>query len=193
MKINWPALIGRHVLVQQRIRDLDREGLWRHELPAVAAAREEVTTLESRTGPLPTEFREFLLAANGWRAFYQWADLFGTKELLGPESTEAETILAALKRAGVLEEVPVATRLLPIAVTRVGQRNLGLGADLFALAVSGSSVGKVYWFGGAELIDTFSGFGEFFASMTEYGEREVARLSTERAASPLFVHQRAER
>ncbi len=181
--INWPALIGRHVLVQQRIRDLDREGLWRHELPAVAASREAVTKLEGRTGPLPTEFREFLLAADGWRAFYQWADLFGTKDLLGPESTEAETMLAALKHEGALQEVPPGTRLLPIAVTRVGQRHLGLGADLFALALSGPSVGRVYWFGGADLVDTFSGFGEFFASMTQYGEREATRLATERAAA----------
>lgn len=39
---NWPALIDRHVLVQQRIRELDREGLWNHELPAVGATPAEL-------------------------------------------------------------------------------------------------------------------------------------------------------
>ncbi len=175
---NWPALIGEHIQVHQQIRALDREGLWEHALPSLGASEADVARLEEKLGQLPPQFRSFLLAADGWRAFYQWVDLFSVRELLGQEREEATRLVPAA--LGPYR----APSFLAVAATRAEERDLG--ADVFFLALSGPTVGRVDWIGGAEVVDTFSDFAEFFVSMTAYERREEKRLVKEWAC-PAFV------
>lgn len=81
---DWKSEIAKGVMIQQRIEELDREGLWDHHLPGVAAGEDEIAATEERIGfPLDPQYRRFLRFANGWRCFYQAVDLFGTPNLLG--------------------------------------------------------------------------------------------------------------
>ncbi|MCX9191746.1 hypothetical protein C3Y87_10025 [Carbonactinospora thermoautotrophica] len=80
----WPALIGAMILVKNSIEELDPEHLQEYTLPKKKATEEEIQAAERQLGGrLPEEYRDFLLHANGWRAFYWTVDLFGTPELLG--------------------------------------------------------------------------------------------------------------
>ncbi|MBL8937790.1 MAG: SMI1/KNR4 family protein [Archangium sp.] len=174
MTIDWPALIGRHVLVQQQITELDAEALWGHELPGLAASPAEVAALETQTGRLPDAYREFLLAANGWPAFHQWVDLFSVAELMGERRAEAHQLCAASWKQGVFEGTAATlAELLPIGSTRPGYRDLA--ATVFVLGLR-ETRGTVYWLGAHGLVDTFPSFTTFFASMTEYGLEEVGEL-----------------
>jgi hypothetical protein len=131
--------------------------------------------VERTLGPLPAEYREFLLKADSWPCFYQWVDLFGTKDLLGPKSVAASRLAETLRRAGVA----VDRSLLPIAMTR-GETSDHLGSDLFLIGTRAEALGTVSWFGGEELVEVFSNFAQWFASMTAYSQQEVERLLRER-------------
>ena len=175
---NWPALIGRHVLVQQRIAELDFEQLWGHELPGLATSATELGELEARVGRLPDDYRAFLLAANGWRAFHQWVDLLSVKEVMGERGSEGERICSEFSARGVFEHTGVTPAdLLPIGSTRPGYRDLG--TTLFVLSLRGPTRSTVYWLGAHGLVDSFPSFTTFFVSMTEYGLEEVASLEAE--------------
>lgn len=62
--------------------------------------------------------KQFLKHADGWRGFFQWVDLFGTKELLGTVCVEARKTLELLSRGRALAALGVeAADLLPVAAS----------------------------------------------------------------------------
>lgn len=49
----------------------------------VVETKDQIKSVEDKLGyTLDTSYRNFLRFANGWKAFYQTVDLFGTNELL---------------------------------------------------------------------------------------------------------------
>lgn len=179
---DWRKAVGALILVHRKIGELDREGLWANELPTVAAKPEQITETEQALGcRLNPRYREFLLAANGWRAFYQWVDLFGTRELLGEPMQRAAVRIAVLQKAGVL---PAALRVprdvMPVAMTRSGE-----GADqpdLFVLLAAGDAAGSVLWISDEE-VDRFESFDAFLLAMIEYNRQELSDLAREQETS----------
>jgi hypothetical protein len=147
---------------------LDKEGLWEYYLPEAAASEEVLIRTERQLGfSLDSQYREFLKYANGWKAFYQSVDLFGTDELVdSPDMDYAISILDAIEET-VLESSGVERdQLLPIAATKIDK-------DLFVITKPNSSnPGMVIWFAGDE-IDRFESFTEFFLSMIDYNREEL--------------------
>jgi hypothetical protein len=171
---DWRPAIGQLIKIHQQIRQLDTKRLWKHELPRVAATAERVCEVETVIGPLDPSHREFLLFADGWERFYQWADLFGTPDLLGDAARRAADRMRELE--GVLVEEGVSpTNALPIAMT--GLEGTSEDPDLFLVVrAPDDSPGRVLWLS-SELVDTFKDFEEFFASMTEYNRIEANELA----------------
>jgi hypothetical protein len=177
--IDWKARIVELVLVKQRLHEVDREGLWEHRLPAVAATPAELQAAETALGePLDALHRGFLTAAGGWLAFWHDVDLFGPGDLVGgPRWSRGAQAVADLEEdvvrsAGVTREV-----LLPIAVSAAD-------LDLFVLTRRAAArPGMVLWFAGAE-VDRFADFHEFFVAMTDYNRLEVQALEQDARGTP---------
>jgi hypothetical protein len=159
--MNWPKEIVRMVKVKEDLAAADKQHLWGWHLPEVRASDEELATLEHAIGrPLEPHHREFLRFANGWRSFYQNVDLFGTTDLVGGAKMEyARRLLDATP-----DEVLKVSRdqLLPIATTLEDR-------DLFVL---NWRTGEVIWLAGEE-VERYSNFGEYFAAMIAYNQRQI--------------------
>jgi hypothetical protein len=177
--LNWREAIAKLIRLHQHIRDMDAESMWANELPGVPAKPEDILRAEQSLGVgIDGRFREFLSCANGWRAFYQWVDLFGTHELTGEPMRRAEKRLNELAQTGVLSRSGLSQGdVLPIAMTRDGQ-----GAavpDLFCIVrPPNPSAGTVVWFSDEE-IDRFSSYDEFYLAMLDYNREEIRDLSKE--------------
>lgn len=169
--MNWPKEIAVMALVKGEIAKADRQNLWPYALPRVAAQPPQIAAVESQLGfALEGGYRAFLQHADGWPAFYQTVDLFGTPELLGDEKLlRARRALAHIEDDVLVASGVGAAQLLPIAATAVD-------LDLFAMVVSASKhTGEVIWFAGTE-IERFSSFAKFFRAMADYNRRELASL-----------------
>jgi hypothetical protein len=177
--VDWRRAIAELIAIQQHIRDLDRERTWAHELPQVAATPAAISEVERHLGTaLDGRFRSFLLYADGWRAFYEWIDLFGTHELLGPSMALANGRLEELERTHVLAQSKVErSSALPIGMTRPDH---GTPApDLFVLfrddAVHDA---QVVWLADEE-VDRFASFDSFYLAMLDYNREEIRDLAGE--------------
>ena len=171
---HWMVKLTEATGVKAAIDEADARHLFPYTLPNVAAAALEIQRAEELLGfSLDVEYRSFLLAANGWKAFYQAVSLFGTNELLGgglmPLALQA---LELLRAGGALEASGVDEgSLIPVAVSEDD-------VDVFVCGRPGSrEAGRVIWFAGEE-IERFAGFGEFFDSMIEYERRRLRKLTT---------------
>src|SRR5258708_8086288 len=83
---DWKQRIVEVVLVKQKLAELDTRGLWQYGLAAVGAGEAALGAVEAHIGePLDPRYRSFLLHADGWPAFYQTVDLFGSGDLLGSD------------------------------------------------------------------------------------------------------------
>jgi hypothetical protein len=108
-----------------------------------------------------------LLHANGWPAFYQAVDLYGTGDLLGNMRGIRGAEMLSFIEGSVLAESGLRREdLLPIAVSSTD-------LDLFVMVKhSAKKRGMVVWFAGYE-VDRFQDFSEFFSAMVEYNRQEV--------------------
>ena len=177
--MKWREAIAELIRLHQHIRDMDAENIWANELPRIPATAEDIHQAEQRLGiELDERFRDFLSVANGWRAFYQWVDLFGTDDLIGEPMRRAEMRLDELARAGVLSQSGVSREdVLPIAMTREGQG--ATTPDLFGIVLpTHQGAGTVVWFSDEE-VDRFSSFDEFYLAMLDYNREEIKDLSKE--------------
>lgn len=171
--MDWKRELVIAHLVKQKVAEVDVDHLWESTLPEVAASPDQLRVLEARLGyALDPQYREFLLHANGWRAFEQRVDIFGAEDFLGgPRAVRAIALIESLEP------------LEPLC---------GFGKhDLMPIAVSSDDIdvtvmtrphtkepGKVLWFAGG-LIDTFAGFDEWFLAMVDYNRQEYQRLVKE--------------
>lgn len=157
-------------LVKNKIYEVDVEGLWENTLPEVAATAEQLDSLERKLGyRLDSQYRHFLLHANGWRAFMQHIDVFGVEDLQsGPRAERAIALIESLQPLDSLCGYRDRD-LIPIAVSSDD-------IDVFAMArPHAATPGKIFWFAGG-LIDTFPCFDEWFLSMTDYNRKEYQRI-----------------
>jgi hypothetical protein len=169
--MDWKREIVIAHYVRQKMAEADKEHLWDHHFPEVSATESAVSEAERVLGfSLDPSYREFLKHADGWRAFYQAVDLFGTSDLIGGARHErAKALLDSLEdtrpECGFSR-----AELMPIAVSESD-------IDVFAISKPDSSrPGTVLWFAGG-LIEKFPGFDEWFLSMVDYNRLDYRRLS----------------
>lgn len=170
-RADWKQRIVELVLVKQKLAELDTKGLWQYRLPAVAASEPRLNAVEAHLGEaLDPAFRAFLLHADGWPAFYQTVDLFGSNDLLGSDRFRHATEMLDYVEPVVLTASGLRREdLLPIAVSPVD-------LDLFVMTRrSASRPGVVVWLAGQE-IDRFPSFDEYFRAMVDYNRLEVQHL-----------------
>ncbi|MGM9922215.1 MAG: SMI1/KNR4 family protein [Bhargavaea sp.] len=168
---SWKDHIAVMHLVKQELVKRDKDKLWPHHLPEVGATEEQLQAAEMALGfSLDSQYREFLLYADGWKGFIQTVDLFGSGQLTGSGVLDDAMALLDSVEPDVLECSGVAKEhLLPIAASSFDK-------DLFVIALQGSPApGTVIWFAGEE-IDRFQNFEDFFLAMIDYNREEVLAL-----------------
>ncbi len=172
--MDWRQRIVELVFVKQRIQELDRDSLWEHRLPRIAATEEQILECESHIGErLPDSYRSFLKFAGGWPAFYQAVDLFGPDDLYGgPRYLRAEKMLEDIAQDALTASGVSRRDLIPIAATPVD-------LDIFVLTRRATETpGVVLWFASRE-IDRFSDFTQFFTAMIDCNREEIVDLQNE--------------
>lgn len=168
--LDWKRELAIAHLVKQKIAEVDVDRLWVNTLPEVATSPEALRSLEAQLGyGLDPQHREFLLHANGWRAFMQYVDVFGVDDFLGgARASRAASLIDSLED------------LEPLC---------GFGKpDVFPIAVSSDDIdvmlmtrphaptpGKVLWLAGG-LVETFAGFDQWFLAMVDCNRQEYQRL-----------------
>ena len=165
---DFAIAIGQAWLVKQEMMELDKRKIWPYHLPEIAATESQILIAERHLHhPLDQRYKAFLKCANGWKAFYQTVDLFGTEDLIsGPQKECGEFHLSYLNEEVIKKSGFCRGDLLPIAGTK-------LDRDLFAITRPHSSKpGVVVWFAGEE-IDRFPNFDEYFLAMLEYNRKEL--------------------
>ncbi len=167
--MDWKLLITKMVMVKSQISEADKDKIWPYNFPRVAASDLEIKEFKATIKKdIPDDYLSFLRAANGWKTFFQFNDLLGTRDLITNEYKEIlDQEFYSLPEA-VIDGV-AKSELLPIAVNLFDR-------DIFFIILSkGELYGKVIWFAGEE-IERFSDFQEFFTSMIAYNERELRKL-----------------
>lgn len=168
---DWKQEIAVAWLVRQEMMELDKLKKWPYHLPELAATDVQITKAEQHLGhSIDPRYKAFLKCANGWPAFYQAVDLFGTDDLIGGLRNEnAEFVFSFLDDITLKKSKVKREELLPIAATK-------LDRDLFVITrPTSKSPGNVIWFAGDE-IDRFTTFDEFYLAMVEYNRIAVKRF-----------------
>src|SRR3990172_5973990 len=168
--MDWKKEIGIAFLVRQKVAEVDTEHILPFALPQLAATEDAIRSVEAQIGNLPTDYRSFLLCANGWDAFCMDRDLFALSDLVaGPRMVRAGELLATLTPledlCGLSED-----EVLPIGLA---QQDI----DLFVISrAPGATLGKVYWLAG-QLVEQYQSFSEFFLAMVDYSRRDIDWLA----------------
>jgi hypothetical protein len=168
--MDWKRELVIAQLVKQKIPEVDVDQLWENTLPEVAASEAQLHALEERLDhPLDPQYRAFLLHANGWRAFMQYMDVFGVGDFEGcPRAERANELIASLEPIAPICGFS-SEDLMPIAVS-------SLDIDVMLMTRPHSATpGKIFWFAGG-LIDSFTGFDDWFLAMVDYNRQEYQRL-----------------
>ena len=162
--MNWPEMLVKLVAIRQHISEKAEGGLYPMTLPEVAAGEDEILATEKTIGQeIDARYREFLRYANGWRAFFQSIDLFGTRQLAGePNMPFARAVTSEFDSAVFEQEFGVSIEgTLPCGVGEQG--------DLFLMIVTpGVEKGSVIWASPTGLVDRWANFDEFYAGMVDY-------------------------
>lgn len=169
MSDEWKKQIAIAFMIKQKIAEVDSNGLWLFTYPNLAATEEKIENAESAlTGPLSSDYRDFLKCANGWDQFYQRVNLFGTDDFIG--STRMNRALGMIQ--WLIEDGSwdgTSDALVPIAASIEDN-------TLFCLSTAADSQkGRVLWFSG-RLIESFDSFTEFFMAICDYNRLEVQNL-----------------
>lgn len=171
MVTDWGTEIAIAWRVLECTRRLDTAGLWEYHLPRVAATQKELGVVEAALGfPLDPMYRAFLAHADGWPDFYQSADLFGSRELLGDRLMGQAIELISVVDSAVWRELDATSSdVLPIALAKYDK-------DVFLLVrPPHRSSGQVIWLAGT-VVERFPNFDEFFLSMVDYNRVRYDRL-----------------
>jgi hypothetical protein len=174
----WKNNIVKMICVKQQLMKLDINGLWHHHFPEAAATEGQIKSVEDKLGyTLDTRYRNFLKHANGWKAFYQTVDLFGTNELIDSSVMKyANDLLSAVEDDVIKVTGFQRKELLPIANSRFDK-------DLFLLSSPESHLpGIVIWIAGEE-IDRFSSFDEYYSAMIDYNRAEIDDLKKDQSSN----------
>jgi SMI1 / KNR4 family (SUKH-1) len=172
---DWPSKITKAVTLRQQLEAADRERLFEYPLPEAGAIEDDLRTTERELGfPLDPRYRRFLRHANGWRAFVQATDLFGTDQLRGAFPMElAREMIAAVDDDLIKEHTGFDLGgVLPIGASDENTR-------MWLLGVPGSHrAGQVLDFMGSDFM-MYPDFDEFFLAMLDDNRLELERLQPE--------------
>jgi hypothetical protein len=167
----WDAEVAAMWAIKERIAQGDSENVWRHEPPRPGAHENALVAVETALGVrLHADYRAFLTRCDGWSAFFQENDLFGTTELLGQALHDARELVGYLE-ADVVEGLDCVspTSVIPIAMSATG-------VDVFVSPiVQGRQTSTVIWLAGLE-VERFSNFKVYFSAMLRYNEAEAQGL-----------------
>ena len=157
----WKERIVEMLMVKSKLDEVDEEPLWDYYLPELPAKPEEIARAQKEHNlKLSQEYIDFLLLANGWKAFCGDTDLFGTKDFSSDAMERARRQLRVEAESN-REVFEMQEHLLPIAASEEDK-------EVFVLVMAeGEKFGQVIWLSGEE-IDRFASFSEFFESMIAY-------------------------
>ncbi|SDK87854.1 hypothetical protein SAMN05216298_1797 [Glycomyces sambucus] len=168
---SWPALLGVAIGTNARLLELEPEIHW-STLPRVKNSEESLRAYESEfLETLPPGYREFLLFADGWEAFYFGMGIFGIPELRGGGNwNPAQELLRTYDDEEVLESIGIDIGdVMPIAA---GQR-----LNLVVVYRTGTKdAGTVVWINSGEEFGRFSDFKACFEFMVTLKQRHLAQV-----------------
>jgi hypothetical protein len=162
----WPVVLGLTIIAKRELQQRDPEQADDDTVPRLKLSPEALAEFEHEIGePLPQEFHDFLLHADGWPGVYYDLDLFGTSELRGGGKWRtAQNLLDVYGGEGVLDALGLDPKgVVPVAA--------GDGNDLVLLVRRGwPDAGQVSWIlGGEEFIraEDYKAFVEFLMTQLQ--------------------------
>ena len=167
---NIKDLIGYCYIVREKIRAEDKDGLWDYCCPRVKTTEENISKWEYQNRlELPQQYREFLLAADGWPHVVQNFDLFGLEQLsFAEENIYIQCLGYCIDN---ISNVGDKSKLLPIGASDNSY-------DLYLLVLDKCSkyYGQVLWVAGEE-VERHDDFNLFFLSIIEYNKLNYKLLT----------------
>ncbi len=161
--MDYKAAIGYLFLVQDRIQGVDVNGLFEYCYPKLAAPENDIIEWENRNNAfLPDQYKDFLMAANGWESVNQDKSLFGLNDL--SLSSDSKFVKLRDLSLDLISNYGAKEYLLPVGAAQYSN-------DLYLLVLDKDSpfYGEVIWTAGEE-IDRYENFDEFFLSLIEYNK-----------------------
>jgi hypothetical protein len=170
MNVDWKTEISRIVILKQIAADHDKTNALPWHLPSLAASPDSIILAENAAGfTFSEQFKSFLSYANGWRGFYIFTDLFGTKEIVEGRSKsvlERPEVAAFLKANNISES----------EVISIGASDYDVDVFLYFSPNSKTLPNGVLWLANEE-IDRYESFEQFFSAMLSYNSRIANRLT----------------
>lgn len=161
--LDYKAAIGYLFQIRERIRAVDLAGLYEYCYPKIAASENAITEWEdSQMVSLPKQYKNFLLAADGWKNVSQDKSLFGLNDLsLASDSKYVKRLDYCVDNLDSTGDIKY---LLPIGAAEYAN-------DLYLLVLDKSSsfYGNVIWAAGEE-IERYNDFDDFFLSLIAYSK-----------------------
>jgi hypothetical protein len=175
--IDWPTEIAVLGVIKSTMAGVDVERIFEYRLPRVGASEERLRAVEASLGHrLPTQYREFLAYGDGWPAFWQFVDLFGTHELEGEVGRRVSELTP------FVEPALAAIGLVPRQVLTIGVNRTAI--DVFIIELdSGPAPGAVHWIAGEE-VQAFPDFHEFYLAMLDCARLDIDWLRARHSADP---------
>ncbi|SDD85682.1 SMI1/KNR4 family protein [Glycomyces harbinensis] len=168
---SWLALLGAAIGTNARLLELE-PNIHSSTLPRVENTEEGLRAFEAEFDErLPPGYRDFLLFADGWEAFYFGMGIFGIPELRGGGNwSPAQELLRTYDDEEVLETIGIDPRdVIPIAA---GQR-----LNLIVVYRSGTATpGRVVWIDSGEELARFDDFQECFRRIVSMKQRHLDRV-----------------
>lgn len=158
--VHWKQIAAQH----------DARGALPWHLPEVGASLEAVSKIESKLGlKFSDDYRRFLTLADGWKAFYVFIDLFGTRDFLSErvqEVAQRPEVKSYFRDLGLSQQ----------HVTPIGGSELEIDVFLHVTPNSPVLPGAVLWWAGDE-IDRYESFSLFLGAMALYNEQIARKLT----------------
>lgn len=168
---SWPELISAAARVNARLAELEPNSHG-STLPRERAFEATLLRFEAESPEaLPPGYRDFLLFADGWEAFYFGMGIFGLPELRGGGNWRAgQELLQTYADEEVLESIGIdMSEVLPIAA--------GQGLNLIVIYRPGSAApGQVVWIDCGEEFARFDDFIGCFEFIVDLKRRRLSRI-----------------
>ncbi|WP_406274149.1 SMI1/KNR4 family protein [Nocardia sp. NBC_00881] len=168
---SWPVLLGLAIKAKYELLRLDSEQQW-ETLPRVKNTDAAIQQFEyERRLTIPSDYRDFLLHADGWEGCFFDLGLFGLSELRGAENgMPALELLRRYTNNGTLRDSGiVADEVLPIVAGPV--------EHLVLMVHSGARAGRVIWFDGGAERTAYPDFADFFEDLLGIMQDRVEQLT----------------
>lgn len=168
--VSMKVVIGYIYIIREKIRAIDKDNLWDYYSPNLKCDEITLTGWEKKNRiRLPDSYKEFLLAANGWKCIMQDFDLYGIDDLSLDNSNPKIEFRDYCK--DYLNNVGNKNLLLPI-----GGSDYSNDMFLLVLDINSDFYGNVIWVAGEE-VERHKTFQDFMLSMAEYNKLCYERMT----------------